>query len=160
MKPTNSEWIRVNDSEIHGKGVFAAKDIPKNTKIIEYIGKKITKKEAEKICDKELEKSKSNPECGAVYIFNLNKDYDLDGNFDWNSAKFINHSCNPNCRTEQDEEDRIWIISSRKIKEGEELYYNYGYSLEDYHEHPCNCGSNNCAGFILAKNHWKKIKQL
>jgi uncharacterized protein len=145
------------NSKIHGKGVFAIKDIKKGTKIIEYIGNKIPKSKGDKVAKKQIEISEKNPEEGAVYIFDLNKKYDLDGNVPWNTARLINHSCSPNCETEQDEDDKIWIVSIKNIKKGEELTYNYGYDLDNYLDHPCKCGSDNCVGYILAEKYWKKI---
>lgn len=154
-----NKYVVVKKSNVHNKGVFAKVDIPKGTKIIEYIGRKITKKESDILADKVLDASKKNPEKGAVYIFELNDKYDIDGNVSWNPARFINHSCNPNCETTNYAGKHIWIEALRNIKKSEELSYNYGYSLDDYKEHPCKCGSKNCIGYILAEKYWKKIKK-
>ncbi|PIN76732.1 SET domain-containing protein-lysine N-methyltransferase [Candidatus Woesearchaeota archaeon CG10_big_fil_rev_8_21_14_0_10_36_11] len=140
---SEKELVIVANSKIEGKGVFAQKDIPKGTKVIEYVGIKITKKEAERV---------ENPR----YIFNLNKRYDIDGNVPWNKAGFINHSCDPNCEP-INISNSIWIIALRDIKNGEELRYNYGYDLVDYENWPCNCGSPQCIGYIVAEEHWHKI---
>lgn len=158
MKPTTSEYIDVKNSKIHNKGVFAAKDIPKGAKIIEYVGEKITKKESEKRCDLALEKAKKNPKLGSVYIFELNKRYDIDGDVPYNTAKYINHSCEPNCEAEI-EDNHIWIKALRKIPKGEELGYNYGYSVDDYENHPCRCGSKRCVGYIVEEDEWPKLKK-
>src|SRR5690606_27581342 len=83
-------------SSIHNKGVFASRDIKKGEQIIEYIGEKITKKESDKRADEQYTRGESGQE-GHVYIFELNKRHDIDGNVDWNDAKYINHSCDPNC---------------------------------------------------------------
>lgn len=159
MKPTTSEFISVKHSSIHGTGVFAAKDIPKDTKIIEYVGRKVSKDEANEIADIQYEKGVSGEE-GHVYIFEINDDYDIDGNVDYNTARFINHSCDPNCETEQDDKDRIFIISIKEIKKGEEITYNYGYDVDNWQEHPCKCGSKNCVGYIVAEDQWKKLDKL
>jgi len=154
-KPTTSKWIRVEDSKIHGKGVYAAKDIPKGTQIIEYVGKLVTKKEADDIADAQFEKGEKGEE-GHVYIFELNKKQDIDGNVPWNTARLINHSCDPNCETSGDD-DHIWIEAMVDIKEGEELSYDYCYDIDDYEDHPCKCGKKNCCGYIIAEKHRKKV---
>ena len=79
-EPTTSKYIDVQESEIHGTGVFARTDIPKGKKVIEYIGEKITKKESEKRSIALIEKNQGSLTDGAVYVFELNKRYDLDGN--------------------------------------------------------------------------------
>jgi len=154
----NNEFIIIRNSKIHKKGVFAKKDIPKDAKVIEYIGEKITKKEAVKRSEKYLEKSKNHTKTGGVYIFELNKRYDIDGNFSWNPARLINHSCNPNCETEMIGQ-HIWFIALRDIKKGEEITCNYGYDLENYEEHPCRCGSVNCVGYIVSEKWRDKLKK-
>lgn len=158
MESTTSEWIVVKESSIHNKGVFASKDIPKETKIIEYVGRKITKKEADDVSDETLEKSKSNSEYGAVYLFTLDKDHDIDGNVSWNTARLMNHSCDPNCETEIINR-KIWIVSSKDIKKGEEISYDYGFELDNYEDHICKCGAKNCIGYIVKKEHWIKIRK-
>jgi len=157
MKKTTSPYAIVRQSDIHHKGVFAKKDIPKGTRIIEYVGEKITKAEADKRADVVLEKSKTSVTTGAVYIFELNKRHDIDGNVKWNTARFINHTCEPNCEADNIG-GHIWIIAIKNIKKGDELSYNYGYDFEEYYDHPCKCGSPYCVGYILAREHWKKLK--
>ena len=70
---------------------------------------------------------------------------DIDGNVKYNTARFINHSCDPNCETDVIR-GHIWVIALRDIKKGEELAYNYNYEYEDYEDHKCRCGSNRCVG--------------
>jgi uncharacterized protein len=158
MLPTASSYILVKSSSIHNKGVFAKINIPKGTRIIEYVGEKITKKEAERRADIVLEESKTNKTTGAVYLFDLNKRYDIDGNVYWNTARFINHSCDPNCETINDD-NRVWIEALCNIKKGEELGYNYGYIIDDDEEHECKCGSSKCVGYILREKDWSKLKK-
>jgi uncharacterized protein len=153
-----SKFIKVRSSGIHNKGVFAKKDIPKGTKIIEYVGEIITKAESDKRAEKQLNLSKNHTKDGGVYIFELNKKHDIDGKVKWNKAKFINHSCNPNAETDI-LKGHIWIIAIKDIKKGEEITYNYGYDLENYEEHPCKCNSKNCIGYIVAEEHWPKLKR-
>jgi len=160
MKITTSEFILIEKSKIHATGVFAKKNIPKGTKIIEYVGNKITKAESEEIGDIHMSSHKNNiHENGAVYIFELNSKYDIDGNVPWNTAKYINHSCEPNCEV-KNVKGHIWIISSRYIKKGEEISYNYGYDMEDFKDHPCHCKSKKCVGYIVAEEHWPKLKKI
>ncbi|MFQ5474637.1 MAG: SET domain-containing protein [Candidatus Nanoarchaeia archaeon] len=158
MEETTSEYMEVRRSKIHNNGIFAVKDIPKGAYIIEYVGEKITKKEAEKRGQKTLEEAEKNGSKGGFYLFSLNSRYDIDGDVDWNTAKWINHSCNPNCEA-LDDDGHIWIVALRNIKMGEELSYDYGCDLEDYESHPCRCGSPNCVGYIVDRDLWPKLKK-
>ena len=159
MQNTTSEWIEVKKSKIHNLGVYAVKDILKGTKIIEYVGRKISKQESDEIYEKTLEISKSNSDyLGSVYIFTLNKNYDIDGNVYWNTARLINHSCDPNCETDIIK-GVIWITSIKNIKKGEEIFYDYGYDLSDYENHPCKCESKNCIGYITNQENWIKLRK-
>ena len=124
---------------IHGTGAFAAGDLPAGARIVEYRGERISKSES-------LRRCRAGNDC----IFHLNEEFDLDGQVEANPARFLNHSCAPNCDAELIE-SRIWIIARRDIPVGEELTFNYGYDLEDFREHPCRCGAANCAGYILAE---------
>ncbi|MDD3375103.1 MAG: SET domain-containing protein-lysine N-methyltransferase [Candidatus Omnitrophica bacterium] len=159
MRATTSPYVLKRESSIHNFGIFAKKDIPKDTKIIEYVGEKITKAESNRRGEECLSHSKINKEHGSVYIFELNKRYDLDGNVRYNTAKYINHSCHPNCEAHLIH-GHIWIVAAKNIKKGTELSYNYGYGFEDYHEHECKCGAHNCVGYILDKDHWHKLKKV
>lgn len=150
-------WHAVKQSSIHSRGVFAARDIPKGTEVLEYLGEKITKKESKRRADERLARARETGEA-AVYIFDLNEKWDLDGSsVEPNDARYINHSCDPNCEAYQDEEDRIFITAERDIRKGEELTYNYGFDLEHWDDHPCLCGSDGCVGFIVDKKHWRKL---
>ena len=95
---------------------------------------------------------------GSVYIFELNKKYDIDGSPLYNKARYINHSCDPNCEVDI-VNNEIWISSIKNIKKGEELSYDYGYEFdsEDYKDHSCKCGSDNCIGYIISSDDWKKF---
>lgn len=151
--------IIVKESGIHHKGVFAAKDIKSGEKVIEYVGEKISKKESARRGDIVLEESKDSKTLGAVYIFNLTKKHDLDGNVSYNDARYINHSCEPNCEAIQDDEDQVWITALVDIKAGAELSYNYGYDFEDIEDHTCRCGSSKCVGYILDEKYWARLEK-
>lgn len=154
-KETPKHYI-VRRSSIHQRGVFARHDIPKDTAVIEYVGERIPKAESERrgveLAEKAMESGG-----GAVYIFQVNKKWDLDGNVPWNPARLINHSCDPNCEAIQDE-DRIWIHAKRDIKKDEELSYDYGFDLDTWDEHVCRCGSEKCVGFIVGKSYRAELK--
>lgn len=159
-KKVNTEFIEIKKSKIHGTGVFASKDIPKGTKVIEYVGEIISKEESDKRADAHFDRHKKDKENnGAVYIFELNDTHDIDGDVPWNPAKYINHSCDPNCETEITN-DEIWIVSIKDIKKGEEISYNYCYDIDDFEEHPCRCGSEKCPGYIVDEEYWPKLREL
>ncbi len=153
-----SDWCEVRQSGIHGRGVFATKDIPNEKYIIEYVGEKITKEESDKrgwaLFDKAQETGGA-----AVYIFTLDDDWDLDGDVPENAARLINHSCEPNCEAYIDGHS-IWIAAIREIKSGEELYFNYGFDLENYKDHPCRCGTESCVGYIAGEDYWDELQAL
>ena len=151
---------KIKKSKVHGTGIFATQDISKNTNIIEYIGEKISRSEGDKRSEKRIKKYLNSKSTGSVYIFELNKKYDIDGSPKYNKARYINHSCNPNCEVEI-ENNEIWIKSIKKIKKFDELSYDYGYEFdeEDYKDHICKCGSNNCIGYIISSDDWPKYKK-
>lgn len=134
-------------SGIHGMGGYARRDIGEGDEIIEYVGERITKEESNRRCEL------NNP-----YIFGLDETHDLDGDVEWNPARFINHSCEPNCEAIEDE-GRIWIVALRDIRAGEELTFNYGYSLEEYQDNPCRCGANGCVGFMVAEEYHETVRR-
>jgi SET domain-containing protein len=118
-------WLEMRKSRIHGRGVFARRDIPAGTRLIEYVGLPVSKKKSGELCLKQNS-----------YVFTLNESSDLNGKVSWNPARLINHSCEPNCEANLDENDRIWIFSIKPIPLGQELTFNYGYSLEDFRIFP------------------------
>ena len=151
---------KLKKSKIHAYGIFATENIPKGKKIIQYIGDKVTKKEGDRRSEKRIKKYLNSKSTGSVYIFELNKKYDIDGSPKYNKARYINHSCNPDCEVEI-ENNEIWIKSIKKIKKFDELSYDYGYEFdeEDYKDHICKCGSNNCIGYIISSDDWPKYKK-
>jgi SET domain-containing protein len=148
----------VKRSSIHNRGIFAKHDIPNDTPIIEYVGEKITKAESRRRGDALMEKSKKTG-CAAVYVFTLNKRHDIDGGKGRNPARYINHSCDPNCEA-YIIRGRIWIYSLRDIKAGDELTYNYGFDADTWDEHPCRCGSKRCIGYIVEEKQWPKLLRI
>jgi len=153
-EPTRSEWAAVRGSRIHGRGMFATRLIPKGTRIIEYTGERITKAEGWR---RELlrQRRAARGGDGCIYTFELNTKVDIDGRVRWNTARYINHSCRPNCES-QIVRGRVWIVAMRDIRPGDELTYDYYYDYDHYHEHPCRCGAPNCAGFIVkAPARWR-----
>lgn len=154
-----SLYIRKN-SKIHSSGLFAKTDIKKDTKIIRYRGLFILKDRVEEIKKRQLKANKNNQSTGAVYIFTLNDQYDINGKVSWNIAKYINHSCDHNCLPYLNDNDEIWITAIRDIEEGEELTYDYGYELDGYKNHPCHCGSKNCVGYIVREELRPELKRI
>jgi SET domain-containing protein len=152
---TINHHLFLHDSPIHGSGVFARRDIPKGTLVIQYTGEIISKQESDRRAEK-VRRVAEQKNTGAVYIFTLNDDYDLDGNVFDNYARFINHACKTNCEA-VNIDDEIWIETTRKIKKGEELHYDYGFDYSNWHEHPCRCGKKACVGFIVDKKYREKI---
>jgi SET domain-containing protein len=160
-KALPNEWVTVRKSRIHGNGVFAKKLIPKGVRIIEYLGEKITKKESDVRAQAVFSREKKNKAgAGAVYLFALNERYDIDGNFSWNPARFINHACETNCESDI-ARGRIWVVATKDIEKGEELHYDYGYDMSDWRSHRCRCRKPSCLGYIVAKpNRWRVRKLL
>jgi SET domain-containing protein len=144
----SNDFLRISRSRIHGAGAYAQRDIPAGTYIIEYVGPRIDKNQAARQC-----------EAGNTFVFTVDGTWDIDGSVSWNPARFINHSCEPNCEAELDEEKgEVWIKALRNINAGEELTYNYGYGIEDFEEHPCRCGASECVGYMIAEEHFDKIR--
>jgi uncharacterized protein len=153
-----SSYCEVRGSEIHGRGVYASCLIPAETKIIEYIGELIDKDESEKRGISQHEKSIESGDA-AVYIFTLSRKYDIDGNVPWNTARLINHSCEPNCEA-WIEGRKIFIHSLVEISPGEELTFDYGFDVSCYEDHPCLCGKPGCVGYIVSRSQWPELEEL
>lgn len=151
---------KVKKSVIHGTGVFATQNIKRGTKIIEYIGEKIEKLEGDKRSEIRIKKYLNSKTTGSVYIFELNSRYDIDGSPKYNKARYINHSCKPNCEVEI-VRGHIWIRAIKNIIEKDELTYDYGYEFDkdDYTDHKCKCGSKNCIGYIISSDDRQKLKK-
>jgi uncharacterized protein len=145
--PAETPLLRFHSSPIHGLGAFAKQTVPDGARLIEYIGEKLDRAESLRRCQESNE-----------YIFALNDKEDLDGNVEWNPARFINHSCAPNSEAVL-ENGRIWLLATRRIAAGEEITFNYGYDLEDYRDYPCHCASPDCVGFIVAEAFFDHVRR-
>ena len=145
--PVN-EWLELRGSPIHGLGAFARVDIPKRTRIIEYTGEKISNAEADRRYDDAAMRRHH------TFLFILNDRTCLDAAFEGNEARFINHSCDPNCEAVI-ERGHIWIDAVKAIPAGTELVYDYQYeddaeyTEEDLRFYACKCGAPNCRGTIV-----------
>jgi uncharacterized protein len=113
-----------------GLGLFAGEIINKGTKIIEYIGEKITADEANKR--------------GGKYLFEINSRWTIDGTSRKNTARYINHACDPNCEA-RIISGKIFIFAKKNIAPGEELTYDYGEEYVDEHIKPFGCRCASCA---------------
>lgn len=146
--------FEIRPSPIQGLGAFATRSIAAGTRLIEYTGERLTPDEAEA-------RYPGLPEGRHhTYLFAVEDDDDrevvIDAAVGGNEARFINHSCAPNCDAVV-EHGRIWIDTIREVAPGEELAYDYAYILEERHtpaakrRFPCHCGASTCRGTILAK---------
>ena len=140
----------VRQSPIHGKGVFALRLIHKGTRIIEYKGERISHEEAD------ARYSELHANSPHTMLFIVNDEIVIDATRRGNSARWINHSCAPNCEI-ADDEDRIFIDAARDIRPGEELSYDYNLQIGERHtaaakrEHACFCGARACRGTMLGE---------
>lgn len=146
--------LRVARSPRHGRGVFALEPIRKGARIIEYKGKRVRWSWASRqYPDVEGEPTHT-------FLFELDDDWVIDANQQGNEARWINHSCSPNCRA-VNEEGRIYIEAIRAIKPGEELGYDYNIRLPERltptqkKRWPCYCGARTCRGTLLVPKHGK-----
>jgi len=140
--------FEVRRSRIHGSGVYAARRIRKGTRIVEYLGDRISHEEADARYE---EKGQDD---GHTFLFVVNDRIVIDAGVDGNAARFINHSCNPNCETVI-EGGRVFIEAVRTIQPGEELGYEYGLTWESTDDpdelanYACRCGTPQCRGSML-----------
>ena len=141
--------FEIRPSSIHGLGAFASRKIRKTTRIIEYLGERITHEEADR---------RYGDEDGAnshVLLFTVNTKTVIDAGVDGNEAKYINHSCEPNCEAIT-ESGRVFIVALRTIPAGEELTYDYRLERQEENDpewearYACQCGARNCRGTMLA----------
>jgi SET domain-containing protein len=137
--------IEVRRSRIHGRGVYARLAIRKGARIIEYTGKRVS-----------WESMPETPEDPRTFLFGLYNGKDvINAEIGGNEARWINHSCEPNCEAIEDENDRVFIHALRGIRSGEELSYDYALVIdglrtkESEDEAACHCGAAKCRGNML-----------
>jgi hypothetical protein len=142
--------FEIRESPMQGLGVFATRPIPEGMRLVEYAGERLTPADAEaRYPDVAGERHHT-------FLFAIDDDVVVDAAVGGNEARFINHSCDPNCDAVIDG-GRIWIDAIRDIEPGEELAYDYAYVLRERHSpaakrrFPCHCGAARCRGTILAK---------
>ncbi|MDB4886468.1 MAG: nuclear protein [Gemmatimonadetes bacterium] len=142
--------FEIRASPMQGLGVFATKPIPAGMRLIEYAGERLTPAAAEaRYPDVAGERHHT-------FLFAIDDDVVIDAAVNGNEARFINHSCDPNCDAVIDDR-RIWIEAIRDIEPGEELAYDYAYVLDERHtpaakrRFPCHCGAATCRGTILTR---------
>lgn len=138
----------IRSSDIHAAGCYTTSDIRKGTLIVEYTGPRISKERGDEIYENRQ----------TTYLFGLRDGQEvIDGH---GVAMFINHSCDPNCETDEID-NRVWIIAIRNIKAGEELTYDYMlYDGDEDDPAPCFCGSRNCRGTMYSENEIRRQKRV
>jgi SET domain-containing protein len=148
-----SKLIQVKNSTIHGKGVFALRDIPKGKQIIEYTGEHIS-------WDVAVDRHPHDPsQPNHTFYFGLEDGSAIDAKYGGNEAMWINHSCKPNCKSLEEDAGKttkVFLYAKKNIKAGEELFYDYGLHVEGKitkeikKDYACRCGSKKCRGTMLA----------
>ena len=150
MASTRKPRILIRNSKVHGRGIVAARNLKAGERIIEYKGERITWKEADR-------RPPSDPDDPHhTFFFSLSDGKTvIDAAVGGNAARWINHSCDPNCETEESDDGRVFIQAVRDIKRGEELNYDYGLVIEERltptlkKQYECRCGSASCRGTML-----------
>ena len=152
--PVN-EWFELRRSPIHGLGAFAIRNIPKRTRVIEYAGERINNQVADRRYDDESMRRHH------TFLFILSQRTVVDAAYNGNEARFVNHSCDPNCETLIDG-GKVWIQAIKPIAAGEEITYDYqyeddkDYTQKDYLFYGCVCGARNCRGTIVkTRRKWR-----
>jgi SET domain-containing protein len=148
-------FFEIRPSPIQGLGAFATRRIRRGTRIIEYVGERITAEEADRRYDADL------AEHSHVLLFTVDKRTVIDAGVGGNEARYINHSCAPNCEAELDA-GRVYILALRTIAPGEELTYDYHLECDGRDDaelerrYACRCGAATCRGTMLAPVHGRK----
>jgi len=141
----------VRKSAIHGRGVFALTTIPKGICIVEYRGRRTSWDEAAA-----RDTDPDNP--AHTFLFGLEDGRVIDASIGGNDARWINHSCDPNCEAFEDDTKRIFVETLRIIRPGEEITYDYRLAVEgrmtkrEKAQFACHCGTRKCRGSLLGKD--------
>jgi hypothetical protein len=151
QKPSHASGRRIQTrrSGVHGKGVFAVQDIAEGETLIEYVGEVVTWKTAQ------ARHPHDPKDPNHTFFFHIDEKHVIDAKVGGNSARWINHSCDPNCEADE-QGGRVFIKALRNIRAGEELNYDYGLIIDERYtpklkaEYPCWCGATNCRGTLLA----------
>lgn len=147
---TAKKCYEVRSSVIHGRGVFAATRIAKGERVIEYTGERMSHAEADRRYGR-LHDGNAH-----TMLMAADEKVVIDATKRGSAARWINHSCAPNCEAVEDQ-GRVFIEARRAIREGEELAYDYELIVEERHtiklkrEHACYCGAKTCRGTLLGK---------
>ncbi|MBL8996830.1 MAG: SET domain-containing protein-lysine N-methyltransferase [Gemmatimonadetes bacterium] len=151
--------FEIRDSAISGKGAFAIRPIAAGERLIEYVGERITHREADRRYDDDSMDEHH------TFLFTVSSRTVIDATHDGNESRFINHSCEPNCESEIDR-GRVFIFALRDIAVGEELHYDYAYERsgdetdKDEEQYRCRCGTRTCRGSIMeAKEAFHRRRQ-
>jgi hypothetical protein len=155
--PVDAPMFEVRRSGIHGRGAYATRSIPQGTRVVEYLGDRITHEQAD------ARYAAKGQDDGHTFLFVVSSRVVIDAGVGGNEARFINHSCDPNCDTVI-ENERVFIESVRDIEPGEELAYEYGLTWEttddseELANYTCRCGAARCRGTMLAEEPLDKRK--
>lgn len=138
----------LRSSPVHGCGCYTIDPIRAGARVAEYDGPRMTKAEAdERYANRDI-----------TYLFGVqDRDTVIDG---FGTPMFINHCCEPNCQTEEDEEGHVYILALRNIAAGEELTYEYHLYDSDEDDQPCYCGTNACRGTMFSEAEVRRRKKL
>lgn len=158
MSRNGEEWFEVRNSRIQGRGAFAIRKIPAGTRIVEYVGEKVTPEVATERYDDDSMESHH------TFLFTLDDDWVVDAGVRGNNARFINHSCAPNCESVT-EDGHIYIEAIQDIPKGAELTYDYELEREGRYKkawdqlYACRCGVPTCRGTMLKRGRPRRTKR-
>lgn len=156
--PNRSDLFELRRSPIQGTGAFAIQPIPRGTRLIEYLGERISQKEADSRYDDDEE------EHPHVLLFSVDRGVAIDAAVGGNDARFFNHSCDPNCDAVI-EKRRVFLETMRDVEPGEELTYDYSLTRdglddeESERRYACHCGARHCRGTMLEPRKKKRAKK-